>query len=498
MLDEYQKEAVCHKNGPCLVIAGPGSGKTKCIAERIACLKNNGVPPEKILVITFTREAASEMEMRYIRDHKDSRAFFCTFHSLFYHILTDRFGTNEKAPQNSDEQKKFFDGLIDKTKELFESETDVLKKWQERFLHILVDEFQDIDEKQFEILLLLLGEKKNIFAVGDDDQSIYSFRGSSPRIMIDFTQYFPDAKIYILKRNYRSARKIVEASKRLISNNKLRYEKDYEAYTLSSGRLYFRLFSDDMAECEYVIKRVKDVISTSKDKTIGILFRNRYQSELIREYLVMEQISFYSGEKLPSIRRHFVFKDICAGLKVSLGLGDESDEIRAKAVFSDNLRQNAKIVSKLSVYAGINYLCKGAGYDNYLHKKAGGNKLYEHELMSSLERVKLLFSSARTKEDFLLAAKEDEVTYDCDKKGRVGLFTFHGSKGLEFDEVIILDANEGITPSLKAEGDMIEEERRMFYVALTRAKRGAEILTVERRNKKRVYPSRFIEEMQTK
>ena len=483
-------------DGPCLVIAGPGSGKTKCIVERVFNLIKNGTPADRILVITFTREAAGEMEMRYIKDRGILGVRFSTFHSLFYHILSDRYGSEKIAPKTQKEKENFYDKLGKSVKELFSKEPAALKKWRDCFSYFLVDEYQDINEEQFEILMLLAGDKKNIYAVGDDDQSIYSFRGASPKLMLSFTDYFPDAVIIKLLNNYRSTKRIVEASKHLIANNSMRYEKNISAYSKSYGSLYVCKMGDDVTEAEFILSKIKSILDSSKEKTVGVLFRNRYQGAIIKELLLMEQIPFYTGEKLPDMRSGFVFKDICAMLSLSYERGNAEDELRAKNAFGADYINHLNILKRISPYAGVNYLLKGAGYLSYLHRLSQGNALYEKELLRNADRVKSRFLSIKDKNVFF------EMTDDCDERetprtdSRVGIYTFHGSKGLEFDHVFIPDVNEGIMPSLKSGEDALEEERRMFYVALTRAKKSLTLITVDRRNNKKMYPSRFLGEMQ--
>ncbi len=493
MLDEYQKRAVEHMDGPCLVIAGPGSGKTKCIVERVFNLIRNGVPGKNILVITFTREAAGEMEMRYLKDNGRAGVNFCTFHSLYYHILKDRYGADAIIPKEDKEKASFYDSLERRVMELFEKEPAALKKWQDSFLYVLVDEYQDINEGQFRFLLAITGDKKNLYAVGDDDQSIYSFRGSDPKLMLDFKSYFPDSETITLKNNYRSCRRIVEASGHLILHNEIRYKKDVKAYKDSYGRLSCIRLPDDMTECEYIVSEIKSILGSHSDMTIGVLFRNRFQGALIKEMLIMEQIPFYTKEKLPSIRNGFVFLDLCAMLRIAYEKGTDDDMIRTEKIFGKERARHTDIAARLSPYAAVNYLIVGAGYKKYLHRVSGGNALYEQELKRNLDSIKQIFSGIRTREAFFEMDMDEEDEKSC-PDSRVGLYSFHGSKGLEFDHVFIPDVNEGVMPSAKAGEEGIEEERRMFYVAMTRAKKSLTLITVDHRNGKKMYPSRFIAE----
>ena len=491
MLDEYQKKAAWSGTGSCLVIAGPGSGKTKCIVERITHLIRTGIKPQSILVITFTREAAGEMQLRYIADAGKGGVRFCTFHSLFYHILAERYGADAIAPKSEKEKDGFYDSLAPRTKQLFLQEPETLKAWRDRFSHILVDEFQDINEEQFELVRMLLDESQNLFAVGDDDQAIYAFRGASPEIMLCFKTYFPDAREVVLLNNYRSKRQIVECAGRLISHNKSRYEKAISSFSDAYGRVSYLNFNDEMAESAYVTDEIKRILSTEKSDTVGVLFRTHYQSAMLRERLSMEQIPFYAKEKLGSIREHFIYRDISAMLVLAYDEKCRDDaRLRAEQVFGSDCERHADIIKRLSPYAAANYLCRGGGYDLYLKREAHGNKLYEDELMTKRECVLQYFCGMKSARDFLerIDIKTDSGDHP---ESRVGLYTFHGAKGLEFDHVYIIGATE-------RECDDIEEERRMFYVAVTRAKSELCISTVKRRNGRKVYPSMFIGEMQLK
>ena len=510
MLDEYQKKAVEHGTGPCLVIAGPGSGKTKCIVERIAHLIKCGVDGRGILVITFTREAAGEMEMRYLRDFTGSGVRFCTFHSLFYHILADRFGRDAIAPKTKSETESFYDSLGTRTKRLFSDEPGVLLKWKRRFTHILVDEFQDINEEQLEIVKMLLTDEHNLFAVGDDDQAIYSFRGSSPRLMLSFKEIFPDADTVTLLNNYRCKRQIAAAAKSLISQNRIRYKKEIESYSHAYGSLSYKLLPDDMTESVFVTGEIKRLISAERESTIGVLFRTKASGMLISESLSMEHIPFFAREKLPSVRRHFIFRDLVAMLMLAYDekcSGRDEYALRATQAFGERCGDHLDVIKKLSPYAAVNYLCRGGGYELYLRRLSKGSSIYESELFTRLGEVKSLFAGIKSRSDFLETFTEEEREEKDHPDSRVGLYTFHGSKGLEFDHVFIIDANEGVTPSLYAEEKdegtdeteaKIEEERRMFYVAVTRAKSSLTVITISKRSGKRVYPSRFVREMQLK
>ena len=561
MLNENQKLAVEHYMGPCLTIAPPGSGKTKCLVERVANLiKEHHVLPDNILVLTFTKDAACEMKDRFCREYfsYEKMPFFGTFHSLFYNILKEDAGLSgakilsqnqsvfllkeamkachiqennlnplelikefsrcinqnvsfetihqnmsyinpEKLYQEYSRQKEKnmcfdFDDLMVRTKELFCNHPKIKDKWRKRFSFILLDEMQDINQLQFDIVKMLLDDNKNIFAVGDDDQSIYEFRGSRPDIMLSFNEQFPNVKIIYLKTNYRSLRQIVSMSAHLIHNNKNRYDKEIQSFSEGYGMVSFYNFCDETEQSLYILSKIKE---TPKEKNIGILFRNKSDGLFLSKILEMHKIFYFSKDEFVNHMDEKITKDLLSYLKA--GKSGADDEI--KRTLYGKPKGDLNVISHLSFYASINYIRKGIGYDRYLYETYGHDMaLHEQALLVcdfvqesikalpkdfQMEDIETFFKNSTMKSAYRVGNKEDSNVY---------LYTFHGAKGLEFDEVFCININEGIVPSPLNPGGL-EEERRMFYVAVTRAKSKLSVCCIKNRGGKTYHPSRFIDEL---
>lgn len=442
LFNKDQLKAIKHLTGPAMVIAGPGSGKTTVITNRIRYLIDSGAArPSEILVITFTAAAASEMRSRFIKLSADSpytsEPYFGTFHSIFYHFLREHPAySNLRLAEQSEcvnilkrivlsiipdntftsdyyiyllneisRQKTSlcsepcmplltkvmpryraamlnaglidFDDMLVLCLKLMKEEPSVLRHLRNKYRFLMVDEFQDIDGLQFEIVRLLAAPYNNIFVVGDDDQSIYGFRGSDPGIMLKFRDYYPDASFIELFTNYRSSKPIVRAASRLISHNKLRFDKNFETVSTCRLGIDYVSYRDREEEAEAI---VRDILSLPPEiESVAVLFRTHRTGNAIKRCI---------DNKLRAV--HFKF-----------------------------------ITERLS---------------------------------------------------------------------SVSLITFHASKGLEFDAVYIISANEGITPLKSAGNDEIEEERRLFYVALTRAKKFVHISDTRTLYNKTQKMSRFVRE----
>ena len=561
MLNENQKLAVEHFMGPCLTIAPPGSGKTKCLVERVAFLiKEHHVLPDKILVLTFTKEAACEMKERFCREYSsyEKMPFFGTFHSLFYYILKEETGLSggqiisqnksvfllkealkkchiqekgincmelikefsrcinqsvsfqsiknvipadglESLYQEYNRQKEInhcfdFDDLMVRTKELFQKHPTLNDKWKNRFSFILLDEMQDINQLQFDIVKMLLDENENIFAVGDDDQSIYEFRGSRPDIMLSFQKQFQNARLIYLDTNYRSLRQIVSISSHFISHNKERFDKEIHSFLKGYGRVSYYNFSNETEQGLYVANKIKEI---SKDKKIGILFRNKSDGMFLSKMLEMHGITYFSKDEFVNHIQKKIIGELIAYLKAGNGCVDDG----VKRALYGKPNGDFTVIPHLSFYAAINYIRKGIGYDRYLYETYGyDNALYDNALLMCeyvqesikslpkdfrMEDIEDYFKDADMKSSYRVVNKEDSNVF---------LHTFHGAKGLEFDEVFCININEGIVPSPLNEGGL-EEERRMFYVAITRARFHLSICCIKNRGGKSYRPSRFIDEL---
>lgn len=598
MLDNNQLEAVNFYKGPCITLAGPGSGKTTVLVNRIKTLiEVYNVDPESILVITFTKDAALEMKSRFINTCNSTKAGlvnFGTFHSVFYRILKQETHLDSdsilqgkslinfikeviKSPNiEFDDQlieglyKEFsylnntlvsveeyesegfdnlifrkiyktykemkaefgkidFDDMLYLTFNLFKENPFILQKWQKRFEFFLIDEMQDMNDIQFEIIKML-AKTKNIFAVGDDDQSIYGFRGANPEIMQRFPVVYPECRKIILSKNYRSNKAIVDASSFLINSNEMRFSKNLEANSKKKGNIKVIGLKDSILESEWIAREIQSILNSNNNSSIGILFRNKNQNINIVNALSSKGVPFFIKDRVSNIYNHFIFKDIISFINISLGNGKRTDYLRIynkpnryinrmainkdEVSFEDiiafykdkpymqrrirEMKNDIERIKTLRPCSAILYIRKKIGYDNYIAETSNSKKQYD-DYMKVLDSILNLCKGFNNIKSFLEECnnriKFQQETED-ESKSRVFLYTFHASKGLEFDNVFILDVNEGITPSKKAQTQKdLEEERRMFYVALTRAKENLTICHIQSRNNERLFPSRFIEEM---
>ena len=539
MRNEKQILAIEHFTGPCLVIAGPGSGKTKCLVERVCNLiESHQISPEKILVLTFTKDAANEMKNRFVKQSSfhGKTPFFGTFHSFFFQILKEEYHFSNQnilntktavsllkealsschIPLNtvdcfgvlkeisaclnknisaddfesrmlqSDFSKVFFsyqslkdkhnlidfDDMQSKVYDLLSNHEDVLDKWQNRYLFVLLDEVQDINSLQFDITNLLVKKHQNLYAVGDDDQSIYAFRGSVPRLMMSFEKIYPNLKTIVLNTNYRSKKQIVSVASKFIEHNGCRFSKEYESFSDNFGTIKYLQFEDECAQANYI----SDVIRLTKGKTIGILFRNKKDGDYISRFLEWNHIPYYAKER-------FYYQN--------------TNEILLDVI---NYLSNKKD-DGYSLFASINMYRKGLGYESYLKKKYENDPITLEVALSYLDELQnecKKFSKNISVSDVICHLKKMEMKElyrtKTKEETNVFLYTYHGSKGLEFDMVFCIDVNEGIVPSPYCNGD-VEEERRMFYVAITRAKSDLYISCIKIRGGKTYSPSVFINEM---
>lgn len=571
MLNQSQEAAASHGSGPCLVVAGPGSGKTTVLTECICYLVQEAqVPPEQIMVVTFTREAAAEMRRRYLWKAKSSqtKVTFGTFHSIFFQILKEEYhyqtsdilmGNRRQqlleacrkelriaAPlqevskeERLQIQRKFdakkdamhlldFDDMIGKTRQLLLDNQHILQKWQNRYQYFLVDEMQDMSDGQYEILRMLAAPRNNLYMVGDDDQAIYGFRGANPSIMLGFPTDYPDAKQIVLHINYRCRKNIVSCAHQLIANNQMRFSKEISAASKKDGMIRKLLFPNPEKEAVFVAEEVERMLQSSPTDTIGILYRNRLQSMFLMEQCRQREIAFYTKDSGGTLLRHWITQDVRAYLRMAYDVVRREDlllvankpyrgfpsyrcyqtfvdlsglamEMRSEqTIYAEirKLQRDLEALGKLRPFAAVTYLFRGMGYErflqNYASKKGVDMAIYRRVMEELLELSKS-FTSGSAWVDFLFQEMEEKPSVGS--KTRLHFDTYHGSKGLEFDRVILLDVNEGITPSKRAtEEKELEEERRMFYVALTRAKKELVLCTIEQRANELLYPSRFLQE----
>ncbi len=598
-LNKAQKKAVCHDTGPMLVLAGPGSGKTRVITERIKYLVGvKRVLPEALMVVTFTRAAALEMRSRYQAGGGASGILFGTFHSIFFSILKNAYKYTAADVVGADEQIKFvshilknsgididsekdtvdnivseiskvkseqyniedyfplscsadvfckiyleygkwlrksrkidFDDMIVLTYSLFKSRKDILAMYQKRFRYILVDEFQDINYAQYRILKMLAAPENNLFIVGDDDQSIYSFRGSRPEIMIRFEEEYEDVQKVILDTNYRCSGAIVKASSSLISNNKVRFEKNICSVGDEGMPVDIRGF-DCLTEqngcvADIINGYAKQGVNYSD---IAVLYRTNIQPRALVNKLLEYNIPIRLKEGIPNIYEHWIAKDIIAYVRLGMGFRDSATFVRIMnkpvryisksavderevsfhklaALYDDKywisdrifqMEDDVKSIYKMKPQRGLGYIDKVIGYGDYLREYSDEHGIDEDKLRDIFEQLYYEASQFDNYEDWF-GHIEEYGKWSAGKdepKDAVSLMTMHGSKGLEFENVIIVDVNETIIPhKMSVKPEELEEERRMFYVGMTRAKKRLHLFYVKHRYNRELEPSRFLSEL---
>ena len=617
LYNESQSRAIAHGNGPALVVAGPGSGKTAVLTARISTLIDNGISPSEILVITFTKAAALGMQRRFeAMCEKGSDVTFATFHSLFFMILRESFGYSANSvitpavkrtfyrellfkygiktrdmkglisdidaeisavkgsgkdpaayePSSVDkdkfcdiyrgmsqkmaaEKKLDFDDMQYICKDRLIAGPDILCKWQERFKFILIDEFQDINPVQYELIKMLAAPRDNVFAVGDDDQSIYGFRGSDPGIMKRFEEDYPKTKIIYLDVNYRCAPEVVEHSGRLISANKNRYEKNIRPGRDIAGEVCFFEFENAAMEAKEISSMIKaDMAGGAPLSDMAVLYRTNNEGAAFAKALSAEGVPFTMRTKPHNPYEEDCVKDILTYLKLASSFGryERGDILRIlnrpcrdiprevvfdKYITKDclvsalrddpkgyegamTLMKNLELMAKLSPFAAVNFVRHGMDYERFAISEAARKGQEDEDITQKLdllqEEASMYRSFDRWREDIERFCESFENTPSVssqDENEGVTLTTLHASKGLEYDTVYLVNAIEGITPYKRAiltakdstEKEMaLEEERRLFYVGLTRAKRRAVICTAKNFNNHAALPSRFIREMKEK
>lgn len=603
--NEAQTQAIQHTDGPCLVLAGPGSGKTLTIVNRVKYLiEKQKVRPEEILVVTFTRFAGAEMKSRLclVMGKRDLPVTVGTFHGIYYGILKWAYRMNQENILSETEKYQILRGVINKERmeifdeedfiqdiaaeigkvknnripleefvsekcsadafrniyrnyeqhrkelkkidfddmlvlcyELFRARPDVLAQWQKKFRYVLIDEFQDINRIQYDVIRMLAQPENNLFVVGDDDQAIYGFRGADSELMLGFGKDFPNAKQILLGMNYRSTANIVQNSLKLIENNVERYSKKLEANREGGSCLHIQEVKDPVEEAEYVLEEIQKCKENGiKEEEIAILFRVHTDARAVVEAMVERKIPFQMKEHLPNIYEHFIAKDIMAYFRLATGARHRQDFLQimnrpkrylgrdsvagAKVSFEDmrkfycdkdwmidridQFEWDVKMLMKMAPYAAIQYIRKRIGYDDFLKEYAFTHQINRsdlNEVLAEIEEAAKAFSSV---EEWFAHVEEYTETLKVKEKERnrprpgVRLMTIHASKGLEFKQVFLIAANEGRIPYQKAKTDKeIEEERRLFYVAMTRAKDFLKICYVKIKNGKEVAPSRFVDEL---
>lgn len=605
-MNQAQQQAVCHQDGPMLVLAGPGSGKTLVITERIKYLiEECNIAENEILVITFTKAAANEMKERYLKKRKTSHTGvnFGTFHAVFFTILKHAYHftagniareeirfqfikeilhrmsveyedeaefcsdilseislikgsrmelTNYYSISCPDELFRAiyqeyhnklrraklidFDDMLVLCYELFRGREDILQIWQKRFRYILIDEFQDINKIQYDIIRMLTSPENNLFIVGDDDQSIYRFRGAKPEIMLNFPLDYPDCRKVILDKNYRSTSNILTASNRLIQYNQNRYQKTNVSVKGNGNEIAIWHFNTLAEENKMLSEEIVKLHRTGIPyKEMAVLIRTTLGSGAMIHKIMEYNIPFRMKDKIPNIYDHWILTDLLAYIKIAMGHKDRSLYLqiinRPKRYISrdafdqpnvdldavkdyyedknwmleriDQLEYDLALINGMKPYAAINYIRRGIGYDDYLKEYCDNRRMKAEELIDILDEIQESAKGMKDVQEWFTyiencreEIKRQAMENSMNDTDSVTIATMHSSKGLEFHTVFIVDANEGITPHKKAVlPEDLEEERRLFYVAMTRAKNSLYILSAKERYNKNLQWSRFIDEI---
>ena len=431
-----------------------------------------------------------------------------------------------------------FEDMLLLTYELLSERKDILSAVQNRYQYILVDEFQDINFLQYNIIKLMAGKNQNITVVGDDDQSIYRFRGARPEIMLGFERDFKNVSKVFLDINFRSSTQIVDASTKLISFNSKRFPKTFTANNGSGAPVSVIEFKNPFAEVNTIVNDIKEYIKSGQDiNNIAVLYRTNLSPRLLIERMMKNNIPFTIRDSIPNLFEHWVSKDIISYIKLAINSGNKSNLLRisnkpnryisrdslssSKAsietlfdYYEDKsymikriieLREHLRTIKNLKPATALRYIRNVVGYDEYIEEYCDMNGIESDDCYTVLGDLENSASEFGTFSDWFVHMEEyKEELIEARKKSNeddngVRLMTFHSSKGLEFDIVYIIDVNEGSVPYKKAKGaDEIEEERRMFYVAMTRARHKLFICYCKENFGKSIGKSDFIVELSSK
>ena len=611
-LNDKQKEAVMHIDGPCLVLAGAGSGKTKVLTERIVNLINNGVSPYNILAITFTNKAAREMRERVYNsiEEEANKIFIGTFHSLGLKIVRENagvigysnnvtildrddvntlikrfmkelnldtehypvksilnkisFAKNEglspeefdkfaKAPLDMAACKVYkmyesalkrsnsvdFDDLLILPLRIFKKDKSVLEKYQEHFKYILVDEYQDTNMVQYDMCKLLASKYRNLFVVGDMDQSIYSFRFANYMNVINFEKDNKDAKVIVLDENYRSTNNILNAANDVIKNNKERKEKNLWSSKGDGDKIKYIRCDNEQEEASTVVRLTKELLDKGeKPSEIAVLYRTNGQSRVFEEAFIKENIPFkivgsyffYNRKEIKDLisYMHLIYNnndDASLERVINVprrGIGSKTIErLRSEASISDksmfevvnsgkelgfknliidltNESKNTDLVGLVDVILDKTGIRKELEEKNDLESEIRLENLNEFKSIALAFQEKGIFSLEEFLENISLVSDKNEYKEVDDG---INLMTLHSAKGLEFNDVFLVGMEEGIFPhnrSFESESEL-EEERRLCYVGITRAKEHLWLMNAKKRTLfgqvSMNFPSRFIKEI---
>lgn len=616
-LNENQKNAVLHINGPCMVLAGPGSGKTRVITYRILNLVlNNNINPKNILAISFTKASSMEMKNRALSLSNDRRlnsVNYGTFHSVFFRIL--RFFEKYELDCILDEKnKKFaikgilknlnienaededtilgvineisyvknelmdkidfdseiltsdefcraynmyeeykesikkidFDDMLIKTYNLLKQNKQILDRVRSAYRYILVDEFQDINKVQFEVIKLIVSPNNNIFVVGDEDQSIYGFRGSRPDFLLEFEDYFKGSKKYVLDINYRSKKDITDIANKLIQNNENRYEKSIKCDREHKGIVKYINTEDAEEEAKFI---AKDILSKCEDNCtnyddFAVIYRTNIQSRALVDAFMDMHIPFVVRDSIVTIYDHWVARDLLAYLRLGIDTTLNEDWIRIinkpfRYISKDSIKLASEdrdfigaLINKANLHPkqvktlndleidlsylktlspknAISYIRTSLDYDRYVLDYCSNRKIKPTGLIEILNELESSSTHFKTINEYLehIEKVKSEIVESRNNKNSEGVIftTMHSAKGLEFPYVYIIGANEGTIPHEKSydieddknRKEAIEEERRLLYVGITRAQDELYISSPKNKYGRKVFQSRFIDEIKS-
>ena len=597
---EAQKRAIESKARAVLVVAGPGSGKTTVLTERLVYLLKNGAEAKSCLLLSFTRASSKEMALRFAkRGIAGNSPHFSTIHALCLSLLREVRGIEREGLVNlyekmdwlsayflekgiareeveelllnycnqisyfksiTEEERMHFlreeknedflplfqyyekmrklrgkldfeDLLIEVLLEL-QKNTRIADSWKSRFSYILVDEFQDLSLIQYAILKALSEKGASLFVVGDEDQSIYGFRGASPDILFRFAGDFPDCERIFLADNFRSKEEIVLLSKRLIGKNKKRFQKPLSGRRGRGGKAKYFLLETGVEEAVLLAEHVESLLREGcPPEEIAVLCRSKMQITPLLPGFMERGIPIVVVEELSNVFQHFIGKDILAYLRLAKnkessqelvqilskpyrglrrekilhkdsGLSDlkRAAKTRKEREETEKLEKHLEALSKLNPKESVLFIRKEIGYEKYLEDFAKKKNKDFTEWWESLEEITAMSEGYPDLDAFFRFVTEFnrralERRKPEEEKG-IRFMTYHSAKGLEFDEVFLPDCIEGIIPDGRAKKpEELEEERRSFYVALTRARKGIHIYVTKTRYSKKVFPSRFIPEL---
>ena len=590
-----------------MVLAGPGSGKTAVITARgLQLIRNQGVEPRRILVITYSKAAATEMQRRFVQLSGEAQAMpmFGTFHSVFYRMLRSRhdydlgqvLGEGERRTTvrgflsemgydledeflssvlgemsliknelhelayyhstsigaeefrklcqmyesyKNEKNKIDFDDMLTLAYAMLKNEPAQLARWRQAYQYIMIDEFQDINRVQYETVKLLAAPANNLFIVGDDDQSIYKFRGSRPEFLLNFPNDYESATSVTLDINYRSTNQIISYANKIIVENKLRYNKEITGTGRDGVKPMLLTAEDQNQEAAKIAERIRNMWKKGANlDSIAIIYRLNLQARAFADAFMNANIPYRNRDEMPIIYDHWIASDFFAYLRLALRLyrkqktGYDKDAERiinkpyrfigkaflqgmkksdsdlftayrrdptlhtASKTRIEELKADLITVAKKDTASAIKYIRQAIGYNEHILDHSAYRKLNPVGLFEIADELQEAAKGYPTPEAFLAharAAIEAAKNQDINHGPCCNLTTLHSAKGLEFDSVFIAGVVEDVIPYVRSKTDAdIEEERRLLYVGVTRARHELYISTIKTRYDKKVEPSRFL------